>query len=68
MNRISYTGEFTYRMKPHYSEFNIMNSQDQMAVYQEMQQKDGLLTPIWLMPVKAVYTGKCIRKYLIVHC
>ena len=42
MNRISYTGEFTYRMKPHYSEFNIMNSQDQMAVYQEMQQKGWL--------------------------
>ena len=42
MNKISYTGEFSYRMKPHYTEFNIMNSQDQMAVYQEMQQKGWL--------------------------
>lgn len=41
-SRISYTGEFTYRMKPQYSEFNIMNSQDQMSIYQEMQQKGWL--------------------------
>ncbi len=30
------------RLKPQYSTFNIMNSQDQMAVYQEMQQKGYL--------------------------
>lgn len=41
-SRVSYTGEFTYRMKPRYSNFNIMNSQDQMGVYQEMQQKGWL--------------------------
>lgn len=41
-SHISYTGEFTYRLKPNYTEFNIMNSQDQMAVYQEMQQKGWL--------------------------
>lgn len=41
-SRVSYTGEFTYRMKPSYSNFNIMNSQDQMGVYQEMQQKGWL--------------------------
>lgn len=35
-NRISYTGEFTMRLKPSYSQFNIMNSQDQMSVYKEM--------------------------------
>lgn len=34
--KISYTGEFTYRLKPSYSEFNIMNSQEQMSVYKEM--------------------------------
>ena len=33
VSRINYTGEFTYRMIPSYNEFNIMNSQDQMAVY-----------------------------------
>ena len=36
---ISYTGEFTSRVVPSYRNFNIMNSQDQMAVYQELQQK-----------------------------
>lgn len=35
-NRISYTGEFTMRLKPSYSQFNIMNSQEQMSVYNEM--------------------------------
>ncbi len=42
VSSINYSGEFTYRMKPSYSNFNIMNSQDQMAVYQEMQQKGWL--------------------------
>ena len=41
-NRISYTGEYTMRLKPSYSTFNIMNSQDQMSVYQELQQKGYL--------------------------
>jgi len=34
--KINYTGEFTMRLKPSYSQFNIMNSQDQMSVYNEM--------------------------------
>ncbi|KAA6301970.1 MAG: TonB-dependent receptor SusC [Candidatus Ordinivivax streblomastigis] len=42
VSNISYTGEFTYRLKPNYNEFNIMNSQDQMSVYQEMQNKGWL--------------------------
>jgi len=41
-SHINYTGEYTMRLKPSYSTFNIMNSQDQMAVYQEMQQKGFL--------------------------
>ena len=36
-SRISYTGEYTMRLKPSYSMFNIMNSQEQMSVYREMQ-------------------------------
>ena len=40
--KINYTGEYTMRLKPSYSTFNIMNSQDQMAVYQELQQKGFL--------------------------
>ena len=41
-SRISYTGEYTYRLKPSYDTFNIMNSQDQMSIYQELQQKGYL--------------------------
>lgn len=41
-NRISYTGEFTTRLKPRYSEFNIMNSQEQMGVFRSME-SSGLL-------------------------
>ena len=40
--RFSYTGEFTTRLKPSYRTFNIMNSQDQMGVYKELQNKGWL--------------------------
>ena len=36
-NKISYTGEYTMRLKPSYSNYNIMNSQEQMGVYKEME-------------------------------
>jgi TonB-linked SusC/RagA family outer membrane protein len=35
-NKISYTGEYTLRLKPSYHDFNIMDSQEQMGVYKEM--------------------------------
>ena len=35
-NKINYTGEFSMRLKPNYSNFNIMNSQEQMDVYKTM--------------------------------
>ena len=41
-SHISYTGEYTTRLKPMYSTFNIMNSQDQMSIYQELAQKGWL--------------------------
>ena len=41
-NRISYTGEYTMRLKPSYSNFNIMNSQEQMSVYREMEKAGWL--------------------------
>ena len=40
--RVSYTGELTTRMKPHYGEFNICNSQEQMGIYKEMEEKGWL--------------------------
>ena len=36
-NKISYTGEYSMRLKPSYNNFNIMNSQEQMGVYREME-------------------------------
>ncbi|MDL2223089.1 SusC/RagA family TonB-linked outer membrane protein [Bacteroidales bacterium OttesenSCG-928-M11] len=39
---VNYTGEFTYRMKPNYSNFNISNSQEQMGIYKEMEARGWL--------------------------
>ncbi|QMU30972.1 SusC/RagA family TonB-linked outer membrane protein [Adhaeribacter radiodurans] len=39
---VSYTGNFTTYLKPTYSNFNIMNSADQMSVYSELQRKGWL--------------------------
>lgn len=40
--RMNYTGEFTMRMVPSYNQFNIMNSQEQMGISQELYQKGFL--------------------------
>ncbi|MDR1743236.1 MAG: SusC/RagA family TonB-linked outer membrane protein [Dysgonamonadaceae bacterium] len=42
VSKISYTGEFTSRLIPSYNNFNIMNSQEQMGVYKEMESKGWL--------------------------
>ena len=39
---INYTGEFTYRLKPNYRDFNICTSQEQMSILREMEQKGWL--------------------------
>ncbi|MEO6455499.1 MAG: SusC/RagA family TonB-linked outer membrane protein [Ginsengibacter sp.] len=41
---ISYTGNFSTQLKPVYSEYNIMNSAQQMSVLGELERK-GILTP-----------------------
>jgi TonB-linked SusC/RagA family outer membrane protein len=41
-SRISYTGEYTTRLVPSYRNFNIMDSQEQMSVYKELEQKGWL--------------------------
>lgn len=41
-SRVNYTGEFTTRMKPSYKDFNIMNSQEQMGIYKELEKKGWL--------------------------
>lgn len=40
--QVRYSGEYTMRLVPSYSEFNIMNSQEQMTVYKEMFNKGWL--------------------------
>lgn len=39
---VNYTGEFTYRLKPTYDQYNISNSQEQMGIYKEMEEKGWL--------------------------
>lgn len=39
---LNYTGEFTSRLIPSYSQFNILDSREQMGIYKEMQQKGWL--------------------------
>lgn len=39
---INYTGEFTTRLKPSYNNFNIMDSQEQMGFYKELESKGWL--------------------------
>lgn len=39
---LNYTGEFTTRLIPSYSQFNILDSQEQMGIYQELQDKGWL--------------------------
>lgn len=41
--RINYTGEYTMRLKPSYNQFNIMNSQEQMGIYKELE-NNGLIS------------------------
>jgi TonB-linked SusC/RagA family outer membrane protein len=44
VSRINYSVESTFRTIPSYSDFNVMNSQDQMSVYEEMR-RSGWLNP-----------------------
>ena len=41
-SNINYTGEFTFRQKPSYREYNISNSKEQMGIYKEMAAKGWL--------------------------
>src|SRR3712207_5218393 len=60
----SYTGEYTYRLKPTYGTFNIMNSQDQMGIYQELQQKGWLN---YSTVYRASDSGEYGRMYRLTH-
>ncbi|WP_218186086.1 SusC/RagA family TonB-linked outer membrane protein [Marinifilum fragile] len=41
-NSIRVSSEFTIKMKPNYGDYDIMNSQDQMAMFMEMEDKGWL--------------------------
>lgn len=53
---INYTGEFTTRLIPSYSDYNISNSQEQMGIYKEMAAKGWLnFTTLASSSSKGVY-------------
>lgn len=55
-NKISYTGEFSMRMKPNYRNFNIMNSQEQMGVYKTLESNGYLnLAEVYRAASSGVY-------------
>lgn len=62
--RLSYSGEFTTRLKPNYAEYNIMNSQDQMSVFREMQSKGFLNLAETL---RAQHSGIYGRMYSLIN-
>ncbi len=41
-NSIQVNSEFTMKMKPRYADYDIMNSQDQMEMFVEMEDKEWL--------------------------
>ena len=43
---INYTGNFTIRTKPNYSQYNVMNSYDQMSINAELERKGWLRNDI----------------------
>ena len=58
---INYTAELTSRLKPSYRNFNIMNSQDQMGIYKELESKGWLnFTNVLRRSQSGVY-GKMYR-------
>jgi len=63
-NRISYTGEYTMRLRPSYSQFNIMNSQEQMGVYKEMA-ADGLFS--FSRTLRAATSGIYGKMYKLIN-
>lgn len=58
VSSINYTGEFTMRLKPNYADYNIMNSQNQMSVYQEMEAKGFLKLAETLRAAESGVYGK----------
>jgi len=55
-SKINYTMELSNRLKPSYQNFNISNSQEQMGIYKEMEQKGWLeLAAIANSPNSGVY-------------
>lgn len=60
VSKVNYTGEFTTRLVPSYNDFNIMNSQEQMGVYKQMEQKGWLNFSETIRAAEVVCTVKCI--------
>ncbi len=58
---ISYSGNYTVQLKPNYSNYDIMNSLDQMSVYAELERKGYLTTNIVNWSNSGVY-GKMYNR------
>lgn len=56
---INYTGEFTTRMIPSYSQFNILNSQEQMGIYRRWPTRDGSTSPTCSTAATTAFTVTC---------
>lgn len=60
-NRFSYSYELSMRSIPSYTNFDLLNSQESMSVYQEMGRKGYFSLQIRYMVVAAEYIIRCIR-------
>ena len=57
---ISYTGEFTSRLVPSYSNFDILDSKEQMGIYRELADKGWLnFLRKYSMVASMVYMERC---------
>ncbi|RAW01383.1 SusC/RagA family TonB-linked outer membrane protein [Pseudochryseolinea flava] len=62
--KVSYTGNFSFHIRPSYSQFDILNSNDEMSVYREMYDK-GLIDVT--TAVKAKNYGSIGKMFVLVN-
>lgn len=63
VSSFNYTAEFTNRLIPRYADFNIMNSQEQMSVYQEMERAGWLNFAVLTSASSSGIYGKMYRDF-----
>ncbi|MBP3942343.1 SusC/RagA family TonB-linked outer membrane protein [Sphingobacteriaceae bacterium WQ 2009] len=58
---ISYTGNYSTYLKPSYSQFDIVNSYDQMSIFAELYRKGNIDLPNWLNEANSGVYGNLSR-------